>query len=299
MSATLGESADALVQAPVSARDRELRVVSGPSALGGGRRRFFHLAWLIATTDFKLSFYGSFLGYLWSLLRPLMFFGVLYLMFAVVITRFSTGVKDFPVLLLVNVVLITFFQEATGTSVPAVVVRENLVRKMHFPRLVIPIATVLTAGMNFVLNLAAVFVFMLVYGVQPRLSWLLFAVALIPLVLLTTGTAMLLSSLYVRYRDVAPIWGVVAQMLFYGSPIFYTIEMVAEKGHHLARWFLFNPIAMVMQQSRHWLVGGTPGVAAWMGGYVWLVGPLGIVVGVLLAGYWVFSRMAPEIAEEL
>jgi ABC-2 type transport system permease protein len=277
--------------------DRKLNVVHGPSALGGGWRRFFHLTWLIAFTDFKLSFYGSVLGYLWSLIRPLMFFGVLYLVFAVILSKFARGVLDFPVILLVNVVLITFFQEATSSSVPSVLIRENLVRKMHFPRLVIPLATVVTSTLNLVLNLVAVFVFMLIYGVHPRLSWLLFPVALIPLLLLTVGFAMMLSALYVRYRDVAPIWGVIAQVLFYASPIFYTIETVSKKG--FARWFLFNPIATVMQESRHWLVGGTAGVSTWMGGHVWLLVPLGVVVAVLGIGYWTFNRMAPEIAEEL
>ena len=274
-----------------------MRTVTGPSALGGGWRRFLHLTWLIAFTDFKLAFYGSALGYLWSLVRPLLFFGVLYLVFAVILSKFANGVVDFPVLLLMNVVLISFFQEATGAAVPSVVVRENLVRKMHFPRLVIPLAAVTTSCLNLALNLCAVIVFMLIYGVHPRLTWLLFPVVLLPLLLLTAGFAMLLSSLYVRYRDVAPIWGVVSQVLFYASPIFYTIEQVAKKG--LARYFLFNPIADVMQQARLWLVGGTWGAPTWMGGHVWLLVPGAIVLGVLGLGYWTFSRMAPEIAEEL
>jgi ABC-2 type transport system permease protein len=277
--------------------DRKMRMVTGPSALGGGWRRFFHLTWLIAFTDFKLAFYGSALGYLWSLIRPLMFFGVLYLVFAVILSKFANGVLDFPVLLLMNVVLITFFQEATGAAIPSVVVRENLVRKMHFPRLVIPLAAVVTSCLNLALNLGAVFVFMLIYGVQPRLTWLLLPIAVLPLVLLTAGFAMMLSALYVRYRDVAPIWGVVSQVLFYASPIFYTIETVSKKGY--ARYFLFNPIADVMQQARRWLVGGTWGVPTWMGGHVWLLVPFGIVAFVFGFGYFTFSRMAPEIAEEL
>ncbi len=270
--------------------------VRGPSAIGGDRRRFFNLTWLIAATDFKLTYFGSVLGYLWSLVRPLMFFGVLYLVFAVIV-NFGKGIKDFPVLLLMNIVLISFFQEATSTAIPSVVLRENLVRKMHFPRLVIPLSTVVTAGMNFGLNLVAVFVFMLIYGVEPRLQWLLFPVAVLPLIVLATGLAMLLSALYVRFRDVAPIWGVVNQVLFYASSVFYTIERVAQHG--AARFYLFNPIAAVMQQARAWMIGGTPGTAHWMGGTVWLLVPGGIVVGFFVLGYAVFARMAPHIAEEL
>jgi ABC-2 type transport system permease protein len=273
-----------------------LQEVRGPSALAGDRRRFFNLIWLISSTDFKLTYFGSVLGYLWSLVRPLMFFGVLYLVFAVIV-NFGKGIQDFPVLLLMNIVLISFFQEATGSSITSVLTRENLVRKMHFPRLVIPLSTVLTALMNFGLNLLAVFVFMLAYGVEPRLTWLLFGVVLVPLVMLASGFAMLLSALYVRYRDIAPIWGVVNQVLFYACPVFYTVERV--NAHHAARWYLFNPIAAVMQQARHWMIGGTAGTGKWMGGIPWLLVPGGIVVGVCLLGYVVFSRMAPQIAEQL
>jgi ABC-2 type transport system permease protein len=282
----------------VSAVERRLTQIHGPSALGGSWRRFRNLTWLIASTDFKLTYFGSVLGYLWSLMRPLLFFGVLYLVFAVIVT-FGKGIPDFPVLLLMNVVLISFFQEATGASIPSVVARESLVRKMHFPRLVIPISAVVTALINFTLNLVAVLVFMLVYGLQPRVTWLLLPVVLAPLLAFTAGLAMLLSALYVRYRDVAPIWGVVNQALFYASPIFYTIERVASKHPQLARWYLFNPIAAVMQQARHWMIGGTPSTAQWMGGVVWLLGPAGIVIGACALGYWVFNRMAPRIAEEL
>jgi ABC-2 type transport system permease protein len=280
----------------MTAIEAPLQEVRGPSALAGDRRRFFNLIWLISSTDFKLTYFGSVLGYLWSLVRPLMFFGVLYLVFAVIV-NFGKGIQDFPVLLLMNIVLISFFQEATGSSITSVLTRENLVRKMHFPRLVIPLSTVLTALMNFGLNLLAVFVFMLAYGVEPRWTWLLFGLVLLPLVVLASGFAMLLSALYVRYRDVAPIWGVVNQVLFYACPVFYTIERV--NAHHAARWYLFNPIAAVMQQARHWMIGGTAGTAKWMGGIPWLLVPGAIVVGVCLLGYVVFSRMAPQIAEQL
>ncbi|MDQ6835515.1 MAG: ABC transporter permease, partial [Actinomycetota bacterium] len=141
----------------------QLRRIKGPSALSGSIRRFLHLTWLIATTDFKLTYFGSILGYVWSFFQPLLFFGVLYLMFAVVLAgKLSRGVRDFPVLLLMNIVLFNFFQGATGAAVPSVVQRENLVRKMHFPRLVIPLAVVATAGMQLTLNLVVVLGFMVV-----------------------------------------------------------------------------------------------------------------------------------------
>ncbi len=278
----------------------QLRRIKGPSALSGSTRRFLHLTWLIATTDFKLTYFGSILGYVWSFFQPLLFFGVLYLMFAIVLAgKLSRGVRDFPVLLLMNIVLFNFFQGATGAAVPSVVQRENLVRKMHFPRLVIPLAVVATAGMQLTLNLVVVLGFMVVYGVDPRVTWLLLPISVLALAVLTSGLAMLLSALYVRYRDVSPIWGVISQALFYASPIFITIEAVESHSQSLARYYLFNPLAAILQQTRHWMIGHSPGTPQIMGGYAWALVPLLILLGTFALGYLTFSRMAPRIAEEL
>lgn len=277
----------------------QLRRIHGPSALGGGARRFLHLTWLVATTDFKLTYFGSVLGYVWSFAQPLMFFGVLYVVFAVILAGSFTTVHDFPVILLMNIVLFNFFTGGTNAAVPSVVQRENMVRKMHFPRLVIPLSVVSTAGMQFVLNMVVVLIFMLVYGVDPRVTWLLLPVIVAALATFTCGVAMLLSALYVRYRDVAPIWGVVSQALFYASPVFITIETVEKHGHHIARYYLFNPLGAILQQTRHWMIGGTPGVPAIMGGYGWALVPLAILIGVTALGFWTFNREAPNIAEAL
>jgi ABC-2 type transport system permease protein len=278
-----------------------LQPVTGPSALGGGWRRFMRLVWVISAKDYKLTYFGSALGYVWSLMQPLLFFGVLYFVFAVLLA-FSRGVPDFPVLLLMNIVLFGFFQAGTGSSITSVLTRESLVRKMHFPRLVIPVATVLTVFFNLVFNLIVVVLFMLIYGVQPKLTWLLLPVLVLVLFVFTCGIAMLLSSLYIRYRDVAPIWGVISQALYFASPVFITIDNVLVHGHTVARFYLFNPMAMILQEARHWMIGVGPGSASAaqiMGGRVWLLVPIGILCGVCVLGFWVFRREAPRIAEEL
>lgn len=274
----------------------ELVQVRGPSALAGDWRRFLRLTWLIASTDYRLTYFGSVLGYLWSFMQPLLFFGVLYVVFGLVLT---TNALDFPVLLLMNIVLFGFFQQATGGAVASLVQRENLLRKMQFPRLVVPLATVVTALINLALNLVVVLVFMLAYGVQPRWTWLLLPVLLVLLFALTFGMAMGLSALYVRYRDVAPIWSVIAQALYFASPVFILIDSVLQHGHGLARYYLFNPLAMILQQARHWMVGGSPGVPQLMAGYGWLAVPLGLLVAFCVLGFWLFTREAPRAAEEL
>ena len=285
----------------MSTVELELKEVRGPAAVSGSPRRFVNLTWLLATTDFKLSYFGSVLGYLWTLMQPLMFFGVLYFVFAFLLHL--NNALDYPVLLLMNIVLFGFFQQATGAAIPSVVVREGVVRKMQFPRLVIPLAAVTTAAINLFFNLVVVMIFMLSYGVQPRLTWLLLPFLVLVLFVFTTGVAMLLSALFVRYRDIAPIWGAISQALYFASPVFILINQVL-KGHpSLGRYYLFNPISTILQQARHWMIGGTPpggsGVPVIMGGYVWLLVPGGIIVGVFLLGYWVFGREAPRGAEEL
>ena len=282
----------------MSASDvRELVEIRGPSALGGGGwRRFLHLVWVISTTDFKLTYFGSALGYLWSLVRPLLLFGVLYLVFSQVI-RLGDDVANYPVLLLLNIVLFSFFTEATQNAVQAVVRRENLVRKMQFPRLVIPLSTVLTAAFNLLVSLVAVFAFVIAYGVEPTVDWLLFPLLLVPLVAFACGTAMILSALYPLYRDVEPIWAVISTVLFYGSPVLYPLELVPEDWIPIV---LVNPIAVILELARVTVIDpSAPGVAEAAGsGLVWIA-PICVLVGVCLLGVWVFNREAPRIAEEL
>jgi ABC-2 type transport system permease protein len=279
---------------PPSPAAEEIR---GPSAYGGSWARFVHLTWLLAITEFRLAYFGSALGYLWSLMRPLLFFGVLYVVFSQVI-RFGHQIPDYPMVLLVNVVLFTFFSEASGNSVRSVLNRESLVRKMQFPRMVIPTSTVLTSALNLATNLVAVFAFLLVYGITPRWEWLLLPLILIPLIAFTTGVAMILSSLYVTFRDVAPIWAVFTQLLFYATPILYTFEQ-AHPGwqRHL---LMSNPLACLLEQARRWLVDPTAaGAVDAAGGFAWFLIPIAIFLGVILFGFWVFNNQAPKIAERL
>jgi ABC-2 type transport system permease protein len=283
----------------VTTAQLELQEIHGPSALGGGRRRFFNLLWMVASSDYKLTYFGSVLGYLWSFMQPLMFFGVLYLVFGVILAGAFGKVPDFPVLLLMNIVLFNFFQAATGASVASVVARENMVRKMHFPRLVIPLSVVCTAAYQLALNLIVVMVFMLIYGLSPRPTWLLMPVIAGAFFVLTTGVAMLLSSLYVRYRDVAPIWSVIGQALFYASPVFITVEAIEKHGIWVTRFYMFNPLAAILEQARYWIIGNGPSTPQVMGGYGWALIPLAILIVIVVLGYWKFSREAPRIAEEL
>ena len=234
----------------VSDAPAELRDVAGPSALGGGWRRALELLYLIAATDFKQHYFGTALGYLWSIARPLMLFGVLLAVFTQVF-RLGSDVPHYPVLLLLNIVLFGFFQEATGAAVTSIVVQEGVVRKTQFPRLVIPLAVVLTSLFNLGLNLVVVFVFILAFGVTPAWTWLLLPVLVAALIVITTAVSMIVSSLFPRFRDLAIIWSVLSTVLFYASPVLYPIDKVPGT---LRDVILVNPLAPLLELARKWIL---------------------------------------------
>jgi ABC-2 type transport system permease protein len=274
----------------------ELREVRGPSALGGGWRRASDLLYLIAVTEFKKTYFGTALGYLWSLARPLMLFGVLLAVFTQVF-RIGSLVPHYEVLLLFNIVLFGFFQEATLTAVHSIVNQEGVVRKTQFPRLVIPLAVVLTSAFNLGLNLIVVFVFILAFGVDPTWTWLLFPVVLALLFTLTTAVSLIVSSLYPRFRDMSIIWTVLATVLFYGSPVLYPIEVVPDT---LRDFLLINPLTPLFELARVWVIDpGAAGPVEAAGGIDGLVAPIAIYAAVCVLAVWVFNREAPRIAEQL
>jgi len=274
----------------------ELREVRGPSALGGGWRRLFDLVFLISVTDFKKTYFGTALGYLWTIARPLMLFGVLLAVFTQVF-RLGSQVDHYPVLLLFNIVLFGFFSEATNTAVGSIVGQEGIVRKTQFPRLAIPLAVVLTSGFNLGLNLVVVFVFILASGIVPMWTWLLFPVVLVLLFVVTTAVAMILASLYPRFRDTSILWSVFATALFYATPVLYPLE-VAPAG--LKDLLILNPLAPLLEEARHWIIDpDAPGAVSAAGGFTHLLPAIAIYIAVCVLAVWIFNREAPRIAEQL
>jgi ABC-2 type transport system permease protein len=274
----------------------ELREVRGPSALGGGWRRAADLLYLIAVNEFRRSYFGTALGYLWSLARPLMLFGVLLVVFT---QAFDLGerVTQYPVLLLLNLVLFGFFQESTSLAVGSILSQESVVRKTQFPRLVIPLAVVLTCLFNLGLNLLVVLGFALALGVSPAWTWLLLPLVLVTLVTITTAVAATLAALNPRFRDTGIIWSVAVTALFYATPVLYPLEILPERLSHL---LALSPLAPLFELARKWVIDpDAPGPAAAAGGAVWLIVPALLFVAVCVLAAWVFRREAPRIAEEL
>ena len=281
---------DSLAGAP------ELREVPAPSALSGGWRRFFDLTWLIAVNKFKVTYVGTVLGYFWTLLRPLLLFSVLLFVFTQIF-KLGGKVKDYPVLLLFNIMLFTFFAEATSKALTSVVEEEGIVRKMQFPRLAIPFAAVLTVLLSFIANLIAVFVFILAYGAGPYWTWLLLPVLLLWLFVITCAMSAILSALYVRFRDMAIIWAVLSQALFYATPVLYTLKIVPEQF----RWLiLINPLTPLFLVAHDWIIDPSTQGAIAAAGSAWKLVPAMVgFVAICVIAVWVFNREAPRMAEEL
>lgn len=276
--------------------DVTLREVRGPSALGGGWRRSLDLLSLIAVTDFKKAYFGTALGYLWSIARPLILFGVLLTVFTQVF-RIGDDVPNYPVLLLFGIVLFSFFQEATLTAVQSIVNQESVVRKTQFPRLVIPLAVVLTSLFNLGLNLVVVFVFILAWGIDPAWTWLLFPIVLVLLFVLTTAVSMIVSSLFPRFRDTAIIWSVAATVLFYATPVLYPPEVVPDTLRDVIQ---VNPLAPIFELGRLWVIDpSAPTPSELSGGALGLLPAAVLYVVTCVLAVWLFDREAPRIAEQL
>lgn len=283
------------------------RPIKGPEALTRDSRRFWHLTFNIARMDWKLRFFGSVLGYFWQLVRPLLLFTVLYVFFTK-IGHVGQGPGSAPgepnhlygVQMLGSIVLFTFFAEATSGAVRSVVDNEALVRKIQFPRMVIPLSVVLGALFNLALNLIVVFIFAVASGVDPMLTWLELPLIVLMLAVFSTGLAMLLSSLYVYFRDISPIWEVVSQILFYSSPVIIPLLSVQQKlSPTLVKVYMCNPLAAAFQQFRHAIVNpAAPGAGAVLTGPLILI-PIGISVAFFVLGFVVFNRTAPYVAENL
>jgi ABC-2 type transport system permease protein len=257
----------------------------------------FRVLRVIARVEFKLKYADSALGYVWSLVKPLSYFGLLWVVFG----RFFklNAVREYPLYLFVGIVLYTFLVDAISVALPSVVVRGGIIRRIAFPRIVIPTAATLTAGITFLVNAAAVAVFVAVAGISPRWEWLLIPPLLLELYVLILGLALLVSALFVRFRDLSQVWELAATLLFYASPIMYPVVFLPKWAQPI---ILANPFVQIIQDIRNALIGVNQPletIRAVYGTSLAYVIPLGIVAILLGLGLWFFSHEAPDFAERV
>jgi len=253
----------------------------------------------LTKTDFKLRYQGSMLGYLWALLRPLMMFAILYVVFSKLL-RFGNDIPHYSVYLLTGTTLWSFFTECTSQGIQAMLARGDLIRKISFPKYIVVVSTTFTALINLAINLVVVVIFALINGVTPSLTWLIVPALILELYMLSLGIAFLLGAINVKYRDVMSIWDVCIQALFYAVPVIYPVSMVASSSVWAAKLILLNPIAQVIQDVRYCLIT-TETTTVWnfLGNPAMMVIPVVIVVVVLAWGSLYFRKKSKFFAEEI
>lgn len=261
-----------------------------------GFARTASLVYTLAMTEFRRRYYGNALGYFWTLAKPLLLFGVLYLAFTQILD-FGGGVRDYPAMIITGIVLYNFFAETTGEGLYGLVANEGLVRKVPLPLLVIPLATALRCFLTLCLNLIAVLVFFAIADVPVTSLWLQFPLLLVALLVFSAAMAALLADLYVPFRDMGAIWEIGLQLLFWTSPIIYPIEAVAPGLRHL---IMINPLAVIVAQARHVLIDpAAPSATEAMASPAMLAIPVGIVLAALAASILLYRWITPRIAEQL
>ena len=251
----------------------------------------------LVKTDFKLRYQGSVLGYLWALIKPLLMFAILYVVFAKIL-RFGGDIPHYPVYLLVGTVIWNFFVECTQQGIHAIESRGELLRKINFPKYIVVLSATSTAVINVLINICVVIVFALLNGVMPSWSWLLVPLSLLELYTLALGISLWLGAINVKYRDIGSIWEVITQALFYAVPVIYPVSMVANSSMIAAKIILINPIAQAIQDIRENLIT-TEAATTWdTAGVGFGLLSIGIVVAIFVISIFVFKKKSQHFAEE-
>lgn len=251
----------------------------------------------LVKTDFKLRYQGSLAGHLWSVLKPLMLFAVMYVVF-INFLDLGRNAPNFAVALLLGMVMWNFFVETTNMGLSSIVARGDLLRKLSFPSEILVISVSVNALINFGINLVVVFVIAIFSGIDVSVLAFFAPLIFIQMYLLALGVSFLLSTWYVRFRDISPIWEVLCQVVFYATPIIYPLDMVLNiRGGVVVRLMMLNPYAQMVQDMRHMFVDPHYQTA-------WQILPMPLVLvpyltplAIFLIGYRVFKKHSKKFAE--
>lgn len=268
----------------------------------GGVRRFMNpasrsLMYQLVITNFKLRYQGSALGYVWSVLKPIMLFSVLYFVFTVFIPV-GREIEYFPSYLMLGLVLWTFFVEATVSGLNSISGRGDLIRKVNVPKSAIVVSAVLSAAINFAINMMVVLIVFLLNGVPLRFSMLVGILPIVELFVFAIAISFILASLYIRFRDFGHIWDVVLQVLFYATPIIYLLDRIPIK---YAQVTSLNPLAQIIQDARYFIVTKNTATPSSVYGSIIAgrVAHIIFVIAVCFIAVWYFRKSSKYLAEEL
>jgi ABC-2 type transport system permease protein len=264
-----------------------------------GFRYYLRVVRVVGVIDFKAKYAGAALGYVWSLLKPLAYFGVLWLVFAHLL-RTANQTSDFAIFLLIGILLFTFFNEMVGVMLPSIVEGGSILRRLSFPPILVPLSASVGIFITFLVNVSVIILFIAAQRVAPRVEWLLVIPLLVELYVFCIGVGLLASALYVRFRDVGQIWELASQLLFFASAIFYPIGILPLWAQKVA---FLNPFLQIMQDVRHVVLGSSgpndltaADVYANFGGRA---GPIALALLIFIGGLAFFRRDGRYFAERV
>jgi ABC-2 type transport system permease protein len=271
---------------------------SGTSGVGSraSLKRTLQIAWVLAKSDLKQRYLGSALGALWTLVRPLMLFGVLYVVFSH-FTRVGGPVTNYPLYLLTALSLWGAFAELTTNSLTSLVIRGGILQKISIPVISIPLSVAIAGTVQFGANLLVLLAFLIGLGIPVQTGWLLLPVAAFLIIILAGGTGLLLAISYARFRDIGPIWEVFSQLLFWGTPIIYVATF--PQSERVRELLGLNPLAVIITQLRHSVIDASAPSAVAVFGTPVVIASACIFVGTVAAGYFAFQRNKDRVIEFL
>lgn len=256
------------------------------------------LIWQMVVADFRVKYQGSVLGYLWTLLKPIFMFGILYFVFTVAFPL-GKGIEYYPAYLILGLVMWNFFIEGVVMGMGSIVGHGDMIRKVSIPKYTIVLSSTVMALINFILNLSVVFIVMTLVRVQLTWHIILFPLVVLEMFILTTGLGFLLSALLVKFRDMTNIWDIASQALFYLSPLLWLPSVISEKFGHILKLLFLNPLAQIFQDARWALITQQTETPYSVNG-LWLgrVLPVCLVILVGIASYYYFNKQSKYFAEE-
>jgi len=254
--------------------------------------RYRFALWNLILKDFRVRYRNMSLGVLWSLLNPLVMLGVLVIVFSYI--HPSRHANFFPIFLLLGMVTYNFFSLCLPPATNAVVENAALVKKVIFPRELIPVSVVLSQVVHLLIQLALLLVFLLLFRVPPRTAWLLVPALFAAEMVFIMGAAMLCSALNVFYRDILYLVQSLLTVLFWLTPIFYDLKQVKlNLPRPLYLLYILNPLAGYIDAVRFAVLGERPlDLEA-------LCMALAVTLFTLLLGMRVFRARQPHFADKL
>lgn len=241
-------------------------------------RKYRFLIRQLVARDFKTKYKRSVLGVLWSFLNPLLTMLVQYFVFS---TIFRADIPNYPVYLLIGIIMFNFFSESCGMSLTSILGNASLITKVYVPKYIYPLTRVISSVINLAISLLPLLLVMLFTGTHLEKSAILAFFFLGCLVLFCLGLGMLLSAMMVFFRDTQFLWNVCSMLWMYATPIFYPESILPEQFHVILN---LNPLYYFLKCTRMCVLDGiSPEPILYVVSFL-------IAIAMLLVGSWIFNK---------